>query len=495
MSVRRLAEDAIQPKNFAFTDENAAWAQATIRKYPEGRQQSAVIPLLMRAQEQEGWVTKSAIVHVADMLAMPLIRVLEVATFYTQFQLKPVGTRAHVQVCGTTPCMLRGAEGLKTVCRSKIHPEPFHRNAAGTLSWEEVECLGACVNAPMVMVAADTYEDLTPERLEEIIDLFEAGRGGEVEPGPQNGRHLSAPIGGLTSLTGDYDDLIKDLPTDNSRASGKSAPTRGKAGGQADSTAASNAGRPDTEAAKTDPTIAAPGKANGDENVPQSAERKVSDDLVANGRRPGAGKTGGSRRGDTGEAERHAAESGRISADTPASPAREGGTLREKEAAAREATVPDVSLVPSDPSTGRVAPGREADLSGVDHSVSELEGQRPTTSDTSAGPMDKAPAAGDARRAEDASQSAETGEKPADLLTASQGDPDDLKQIKGIGPVIEAKLNELGVFHLWQIAKWSDAELAWIDDYLNFRGRAVRDGWTAQARTLQGGATGSQGAE
>ncbi|HET99683.1 MAG TPA: NADH-quinone oxidoreductase subunit NuoE, partial [Aurantimonas coralicida] len=274
MSVRRLAEDAIQPKSFAFTDENTAWAQATIRKYPEGRQQSAVIPLLMRAQEQEGWVTKSAIVHIADMLAMPLIRVLEVATFYTQFQLKPVGTRAHVQVCGTTPCMLRGAEGLKAVCRSKIHAEPFHANEAGTLSWEEVECLGACVNAPMVMVSEDTYEDLTPERLEEIIDLFEAGRGGEVEPGPQNGRHLSAPIGGLTSLTGDYDDLIKDLPADKPRASEASAPARGKAGGQAIPTAASNAGRPNTDAAETDPTIAAPGKASGD-TTPPSAEKHV----------------------------------------------------------------------------------------------------------------------------------------------------------------------------------------------------------------------------
>ena len=169
MSVRRLADDAFQPHGFAFSDENAAWAQATIRKYPSERQQSAVIPLLMRAQDQEGWVTKAAIEHVADMLAMPLIRVLEVATFYTQFQLKPVGTRAHIQVCGTTPCMLRGAEDLKAVCRSKINAEPFHRNEAGTLSWEEVECLGACVNAPMVMVFHDAYEDLTPERLEEII--------------------------------------------------------------------------------------------------------------------------------------------------------------------------------------------------------------------------------------------------------------------------------------------------------------------------------------
>src|SRR6218665_2100364 len=109
MSVRRLAEDNVQPSGFSFSKDNAVWAEATIQKYPKGREQSAVIPLLMRAQEQDGWVTKAAIESVADMLGMAYIRVLEVATFYTQFQLKPVGTRAHIQVCGTTPCMLRGS--------------------------------------------------------------------------------------------------------------------------------------------------------------------------------------------------------------------------------------------------------------------------------------------------------------------------------------------------------------------------------------------------
>ncbi len=200
MSVRRLAEDNVQPATFAFNRENSAWAKLAIKKYPKGREQSAVIPLLMRAQEQDGWVTKAAIEHVAEMLDMPMIRVLEVATFYTQFQLKPVGTRAHIQVCGTTPCMLRGSEDLKKVCQSKIHHEQFHLNESGTLSWEEVECLGACVNAPMIMVFKDTYEDLTPERLEEIIDAFEAGNGASVPVGPQIDRHFSAPQGGPTSL-------------------------------------------------------------------------------------------------------------------------------------------------------------------------------------------------------------------------------------------------------------------------------------------------------
>ncbi|MGA1830129.1 NADH-quinone oxidoreductase subunit E [Rhizobium wenxiniae] len=209
MSVRRLAEEQFQPASFAFNAENAAWAEATIRKYPEGRQQSAVIPLLMRAQEQEGWVTRATIEHVAARLDMPYIRVMEVATFYTQFQLKPIGTRAHIQVCGTTPCMLRGAEELIKVCQHKIHHDPLQPNADGTLSWEEVECQGACVNAPMVIIFKDAYEDLTPERLEEIIDAFEAGKGDEIKPGPQIDRHLSAPEGGAVTLN----DEIKPVRT------------------------------------------------------------------------------------------------------------------------------------------------------------------------------------------------------------------------------------------------------------------------------------------
>jgi NADH-quinone oxidoreductase subunit E len=139
MSVRRLAEASLQPVTFAFNRANAAAAKQWIKKYPKGREQSAIIPLLMLAQEQEGWVTKAAIETISDMLGMPYIRGLEVATFYTQYQLNPVGTRAHIQVCGTTPCMLRGSEALMDVCRSKIHHDQFHTNDKGTLSWEEVE--------------------------------------------------------------------------------------------------------------------------------------------------------------------------------------------------------------------------------------------------------------------------------------------------------------------------------------------------------------------
>ena len=200
MTVRRLADEAIQPATFAFTPENQAWAEKKMAEYPPGRQQSAVIPVLFRAQEQDGWVTRPAIEYVAKLLGMAYIRVLEVATFYTQFQLKPVGTLAHVQVCGTTPCMLRGAEDLRHVCERRISHNPHELNADGTLSWEEVECVGACVNAPVVMIGSDAYEDLTPESFEAILDKFAAGKGNEVKAGPQIERQFSAAEGGATTL-------------------------------------------------------------------------------------------------------------------------------------------------------------------------------------------------------------------------------------------------------------------------------------------------------
>ena len=196
MSVRRLAEK--QPESFAFSEANRAWAEKEIAKYPPGRQASAVISLLWRAQDQEGWVTEPAIRVIAEMLGMARIRVLEIATFYTMFLLEPVGKIAHIQLCGTTPCWLRGADALKDVCRQRIG-EPFHISADGNFSWEEVECLGACVNAPLIQIGADTYEDLTAARLGAILDDLVAGR--RVEPGPQIERQLSAPVGGPTTLT------------------------------------------------------------------------------------------------------------------------------------------------------------------------------------------------------------------------------------------------------------------------------------------------------
>jgi NADH-quinone oxidoreductase subunit E len=195
MSVRRLAAD--QPEAFAFTPENLRWAKAQLQKYPEGREASAVLPLLWRAQEQcGGWLPEPALRYIADMLQMAYIRVYEIATFYTMFNLAPVG-RHYVQLCGTTPCWLRGAEALKDTCR-KLIGEPNHVSADGLFSWTEVECLGACVNAPMVQINKDYYEDLTPESLTRILRDLAAGK--KVKPGPQDGRHSSEPAGGATTL-------------------------------------------------------------------------------------------------------------------------------------------------------------------------------------------------------------------------------------------------------------------------------------------------------
>lgn len=311
MSVRRLADEAVQPAEFRFDDARAAEAEKWIGKYPQGRQQSAVIPLLMLAQEQEGWVSRAAIEFVAARLDMPLIRVLEVATFYTQFQLAPVGTRAHVQVCGTTPCMLRGAGDLIDYCRKHIHPEPHQTNADGTLSWEEVECVGACVNAPVVMIFKDSYEDLTVERLAEIIAAFEAGRGDTIPTGPQIERVTSAPASGLTTL---LDDPIATAESRPGRQSGAAAP------------------RPEPEA------IAKP----------------------------------------------------------------------------------------------------------------EVNVQRPAEI-----------------------------ERPEH--------PDDLTLIAGIGPVNEARLHKLGIYTYAQIAAWTDKEIEWVDNALNFKGRIVRERWVEQADALAAG--------
>src|SRR5882724_4811897 len=197
MAVRRLAPKELQPANFAFTAENLAWAKAQIAKYPAGRQASAVIPLLWRAQEQTGsWLPQKAIEHVAELLGMARIRVLEVATFYTMFNLEPVG-KFHVQLCTTTPCMLRGSDALKEACHRRIG-EPMHVTGDGAFSWIEVECLGACVNAPMAQINYDYYEDLTPETFEKVLDQLADGR--TPKPGPQIDRQLSAPIGGPTTL-------------------------------------------------------------------------------------------------------------------------------------------------------------------------------------------------------------------------------------------------------------------------------------------------------
>lgn len=194
--LRRLHPD--QPESFAFSPENQKWAEAQVTKYPEGREASAVIPLLWRAQEQEGWLSRPAIEFVADMLNMAHIRALEVATFYFMFQLHPVGSVAHVQVCGTLSCMLSGAEDLIGICKEKISPTPHTISKDGKLSWEEVECLGACTNAPMAQIGKDYYEDLSNQRFGEVIE--DLRNGSAPSPGPQNGRFSVEPTLGLTTL-------------------------------------------------------------------------------------------------------------------------------------------------------------------------------------------------------------------------------------------------------------------------------------------------------
>ncbi|HXS06469.1 MAG TPA: NADH-quinone oxidoreductase subunit NuoE [Rhizomicrobium sp.] len=196
--LRRLAPPEMQPANFAFNPENGEWAKKEIAKYPPGRQASAVISLLWRGQEQEGWVTHPMIESVAKMLSMPFIRVLEVATFYTMFNLEPVGTYL-VQVCTTTPCWLAGSDAVVDACKKHIHPSQHTVSADGKFSWMEVECLGACVNAPMLQIDRDFYEDLDGPKTEKLLEDFRAGRA--VKPGPQNERRSSEPQGGASTLT------------------------------------------------------------------------------------------------------------------------------------------------------------------------------------------------------------------------------------------------------------------------------------------------------
>src|ERR1700741_4270595 len=180
--------------SFTFTPENLARAQKIIAKYPAGRQARAVIPLLDIAQRQSGnWLPREAMDYVADLLQMPRIRVYEVATFYTMFNKDKVGEN-FIQICTTTPCWLRGSDGIKRTCHDKLGVGAGEVTADGKFSYVEVECLGACVNAPMVQINDDYYEDLDPDRMEEILDAL--GRRERPQVGSQIGRQGSAAIRG-----------------------------------------------------------------------------------------------------------------------------------------------------------------------------------------------------------------------------------------------------------------------------------------------------------
>lgn len=338
--LRRLHHE--QPESFAFTPANQAWAEAQMTKYPEGRQASAIIPLLWRAQEQEGWLTRPAIEYVADMLGLAYIRALEVATFYFMFQLQPVGSVAHVQVCGTLSCMICGAEDLIKVCHEKISPKAHALSADGKFSWEEVECLGACANAPMVQIGKDYYEDLTAESFAQLLDDLAAGK--VPTPGPQNGRFAAEPLSGLSSL--------------------------------------------------------------------------------------------------------QEFESGRAQYNASAQLAKDiGDTVKRIDGT-------EVPLLT--PWLGKAKAKAAAK-----------------------------PAAKPAAAAPKAADTAVPGQKPAALSAPRAGQADDLKLIKGIGPKLEQLCHSLGFYHFDQIANWSAAEIAWVDDNLEgFKGRVTRDDWVGQAQGL-----------
>ncbi|WP_120500796.1 NADH-quinone oxidoreductase subunit NuoE [Roseovarius sp. EL26] len=357
--LRRLHHE--QPESFAFTPANQAWAEAQISKYPEGRQASAVIPLLWRAQEQEGWVTRPAIEVIAKMLDMAQIRVLEVTSFYFMFQMQPVGSVAHIQICGTLSCMICGAEDLVAVCREKIADQPHVVSTDGKFSWEEVECLGACTNAPMAQIGKDYYEDLTSERLVEILDELAAGN--VPVPGPQNGRYASEPLSGLTSLT-EFDSSKTQY-----NASAALATAIGDTVKRIDG---------------TEVPLLAPWRdkgANHNPGAPKVKQAKSPTKPTANVDRASAKK-----------------------ADAPKA---EAADVKEK--------------------------------------------------------------------------------KPRTLKAARKAGADDLKKISGVGPKLEQTLNELGFYHYDQIAKWSEAEIAWVDARLKFKGRIERDDWISQATDLAKG--------
>jgi NADH-quinone oxidoreductase subunit E len=508
--LRRLHTD--QPETFAFTPANRAWAEAQISKFPEGRQASAIIPLLWRAQEQEGWLTRPAIEHVADMLGMAYIRALEVATFYFMFHLHPVGKAAHLQICGTTPCMLRGSDDLVAVCRERIAPKPHQVSADGQLSWEEVECLGACSNAPMAQIGKDYYEDLTAEGL---ADLIERMRAGEVPvPGPQDGRWASEPAGGVTSLKDhaanrDHEanasvTLASEIGDTLKRIDGTEVPLR----------------TPwrEAEAADADPEVAArdpkmhPDGPDGRQGgrIPGDAEpdraRGDSSDGYANVRGSDAtakgwpeegsvasrpeGHPGGNLGGDASAAKAGAQPGPQITGTTD-DDGEPGGT----KTATESVSTPDGSTGAADSSgvSGDAEPGPRPNAA-----------QAPVPPGTAAESRGSAPAAGSSHGHDAQTESGgvsggpmiggaakgtpEHAVRPAALKRPTDREADDLKRINGIDAEVEAECYRLGIFGFDQIAGWTDAELAWVDANLEgFEGRASRDDWREQAKALVDG--------
>ena len=198
MTIKKISKD--QPETFEFNDKNMELAKKAISIYPEGKQQSAVMALLYIAQRQnKNWIPLSAMKYIAKILNMPYIKVYEVATFYTMYNLAPVG-QYFLQVCTTTPCMIRGAYNLVDVCKKKISENESEISKDGKVSWMEVECLGACVNAPMIQINDDYFEDLNEKKLENIIELIKKDQ--KIEPGSYKGRKSAEPENNRSTLMG-----------------------------------------------------------------------------------------------------------------------------------------------------------------------------------------------------------------------------------------------------------------------------------------------------
>ncbi|PRY95026.1 NADH-quinone oxidoreductase E subunit [Hasllibacter halocynthiae] len=524
--LRRLYHD--QPEGFAFTPANQEWAEAQITKYPPGRQASAIIPLLWRAQEQEGWLSRPAIEHVCEMLDMAFIRGLEVATFYFMFQLQPVGRVAHVQVCGTTSCMICGAEDLIAVCKEEIAPRPHQLSASGDFSWEEVECLGACANAPMAQIGKDYYEDLTADILRDLLRRMAAG---EVpQPGPQSARFASEPMMGLTSL-GERDGerydhnasvtLATEIGDTLKRIDGTevplSAPWRkpepdGAAHPERDPLTSPGAGPSQAEGG-------APG--SGPEDEPEAAElsdapvdgthyRKGEGDAVSTARpresEPAEAAQSGATAGDDPRVGRQAVVGAEptVAETKPedAGPVAEGLTGRDvPDGAETRGGVTTGNAAAADGPSGGVtpaegddepAPVREPDRDRpAAHPAPDAEGDAGTEGPGPHGGADAPESVPETPPAETRrplpTDEAPIGTRPSGLDEPREGGPDDLKRIGGIGPKLEAMLHDLGVYHFDQIAAWGPEEVAWMDRNLRgFQGRVTRDDWVGQARALAG---------
>ncbi len=434
--LRRLHHD--QPDSFEFTPANREWAEAQISKYPEGREASAVIALLWRAQEQEGWLTRPAIEQVAGMLGMAYIRALEVATFYFMFQLQPTGSVAHVQVCGTTSCMICGAENLIGVCREKISAKPHQVSPDGKFSWEEVECLGACSNAPMAQIGKDYYEDLTAESLSGLLDDMAAGK--VPQPGSQIGRFSSEPSDGKTVL-------IKDrVETHN-----------------ASTALALEIGDTLKRIDGTEVPLRMPWNP-----VKDSAARRpphINSDLM-----PPTGGNVGPTPGPQPAADEPVSDHGVTKQDPDAE---SKGRPEEGDIAGTE--VDDQSTPMSDRNAPAGETGSTRSDSDREASTHSGEGPLSSTGDEQADDKNASP--------DDVAEGAER--KPRGLDGPRQGSGDDLREIRGVGPKLADALNEIGVYHFDQIAGWTPEEVAWIDRNLEgFKGRATRDDWTGQARSL-----------